>query len=146
MLYWDIQSTCFEDWKHNILQKVGSFREIRNPCGGEGGGAKNNNAIIFKFFSKISSSFPLFVSALLPAAFVVLATSQMKEGGEKRNSSDKITRCKSTTKWWYFTKWHSSNSHHSIWFHALSQCISWPVDLHQEHAFQLCLPKLYSWT
>lgn len=77
ILYQGTQSTSFEVWKHNILEKVGLFREIRNPCGGEGGGEKNNNAIIYKFFSRTSSSFPLFISVLLPAAFVVPATSQM---------------------------------------------------------------------
>lgn len=60
--------------KHNILEKAGLFREIRNPCGREQGGDKNN-AIIFRQW--ISGLFPLFISALLPVAFVLPATRQM---------------------------------------------------------------------
>jgi len=80
-LYQGTQNIHFEVWKHNTLEKVGLLQEIRNPCGGEGGREKNSNAIIFKFFSWISSS--LFVSALLPATFVVPATSQMQKEGKK---------------------------------------------------------------
>lgn len=89
MLSENTQGACFEVWKHNMLEKVGLSREV----GSLSGEKKNSNAMLSKFFLRISSSFPLFMICCSGYAHRKLNGKRM----EKRNSSDKIGCCNSAT-------------------------------------------------
>lgn len=94
MLSENTEGACFEVWKHNMLEKVGLSREVGSLSGEKkNSNAKNSNAMLSKFFLRISSSFPLFMICCSCYAHCKLNGKRM----EKRNSSDKIGCCNSTT-------------------------------------------------
>lgn len=74
------RGTCFKGQKHSTLEKVGLFTEIRNPCGEEGG----RGTVTTPLFSNSSQGSQAHFHYAVPA------TSQMQEGGGKRDSSDNM--------------------------------------------------------